>query len=229
MTLQSSGRRRAALAVLSTAVAVSLPGPVYAAADGATAEATAAQTAAATASAPSGTITVEVVAANGTGCAPGTATVAGKPDQTGFRIRYRDFLAEAGGNSDPTDRRRNCQLGVLVSIPAGWTFAIAEAEYRGRAKLEDGATGLQRTNYYWQGSSDNTYVDHPFTGPVHDFWRTTDVAHTLVYRPCDTQLVLNINTELRVDAGTSTKKSSLSMRSTEGDVDTLFNFSWVQC
>ena len=54
-------------------------------------------------------------------------------------------------------------------------------------------------------------------------------APVLHYAPCSGQRILNINTELRVDAGTSQGKSSLSMRTTEGDVDTLFNLGFVPC
>jgi hypothetical protein len=207
------GVRHTALAVMGTVLALSLSTPAHAEA----------------AAVPDGNVTFEVIAANGSGCAPGTATVIADSDKTGFRIRYHDFVAEAGGSADPTDRRKNCQVGVLVTVPAGWTFAVAEADYRGRARLYSGATALQRTNYYWQGSSVNNNNDETFTGPLNGFWATKDVAPVLVYAPCTEQRVLNVNTELRVDPGTSSGRSSMSMRSSEGDVDTLFNFSWIRC
>jgi hypothetical protein len=210
--------RHTALAVLSTVLALSLSTPAHAAA-----------TKASAAAVPEGRVTVEVIAANGSGCAPGTATVIGNPDKSGFRLRYHDFVAEAGGTADPTDRRKNCQVGVLVTVPAGWTFAIAEAEYRGRARLSAGATALQRTNYYWQGSSTNSSTEETFAGPFNGYWNTSDVAPALVWTPCSEQRVLNINTELRVDGGISLTRSVMSMRSSDGDVDTLFNVNWRQC
>lgn len=209
--------KHTALAVLSTVLALSLSTPALAAADQADA------------AVPDGKVTIEVIAANGSGCAPGTATVIADADKTGFRIRYSDFVAEAGGNADPTDRRKNCQVGALVTVPAGWTFAVAQADYRGRARLTAGATARQRTNYYWQGSSANSRTDETFSGPLNGLWSTSDVEPVLVYTPCAEQRVLNINTELRVDSGTSTSLNSMSMRSSDGDVDTLFNFSWIRC
>lgn len=178
---------------------------------------------------PDGNITAEVVAANGSGCAPGTARVVANSDKTGFRIRYSDFVAEAGSGVDTTARRKNCQLGVVLTVPAGWTFAVAAVDYRGRARLSAGATGLQRTNYYWQGSSDSGRTEVTFAGPYNGFWSTRDVAHALIYLPCEQQRVLNINTELRVDAGTSSGRSSMSMTATDGDADTLFNLNWTRC
>ena len=213
MKESSVGARHAILAVLSTVLALSVSTPAGAAAE----------------AAPEGAVKVEVVAANGSGCAPGTASVHTASDKSHFRIKYYDFVAQAGAGVEPTERRKNCQIGVLVTVPAGWTFAIAEADYRGRARLAGGATGLQRTNYYWQGSSDNSRTEEAFSGPYNGYWATEDVAPVLVYVPCSEQRVLNINTELRVDAPASGARSSMSMTTSEGDVDTLFNFSWVRC
>jgi hypothetical protein len=183
--------------------------------------------------APPDRITLDVVAVNGSGCPPGTASVSVLPDNTGFRVSYRDFLARAGGSADPVDFRKNCQLAVLVHVPQGFTFAVAAAEYRGRARLESGASALQRTNYYFAGSADNNYVDHTFTGPLFGTWQTKDVTpvHELVYAPCGVFRNLNVNTELRVYEGSTNanKTSSMSMRSTEGNVDTIIHFSWKQC
>jgi len=205
-----AGARHAVLAVFCTALALSPSTPAHAAV-------------------PDDNITLEVVAYNGSGCAPGTATAIANSDRTGFRLRYSDFVAEAGGSAGPTARRKNCQVGVQVTIPDGWTFAVAEATYRGRARLQAGATALQRTNYYWQGTSGNNSSDETFSGPLFGYWETNDYAPVLVYAPCGERRVLNINTELRVDAGTATARSSMSMRSSEGDVDTLFNVSWQRC
>ncbi|MFI5494819.1 DUF4360 domain-containing protein [Actinoplanes sp. NPDC051859] len=212
------GGRRAVLAVVGTVLALSLATPAAAVAGPAAVQGV-----------PDGNVHVEVIAANGSGCAPGTAAVYGNHDKTGFRVRYYDFEAEAGGDASPTARRKNCQLGVLVTVPAGWTFAVAQTEYRGRLKINGGATGLQKTNYYWQGSSANNRTEDSFAGPLNGYWATNDQAGGLVYLPCQDQKVLNINTELRVDAGTSSGKSTMSMKSSEGDVDTLFNFAWIRC
>jgi hypothetical protein len=183
--------------------------------------------------APSDKITVDVVTVNGSGCPAGTADVAVLSDNTGFRVTYRDFLARAGGDANPVEFRKNCQLNVLVHVPQGFTFAIASADYRGRARLEAGATALQRTNYYFQGSPDNNYVDHSFAGPLSGVWRTSDETPVaaLVFAQCGEFRNVNVNTELRVDEGSlnANKVSSMSMRSSDGNVDTIVHFAWKQC
>jgi hypothetical protein len=210
------GARHGIFAVLGTVLALTLSVPAHAAPAGPS-------------NAPESQITVEVLAANGSGCSPGTAWVVANSDNTGFRIRYSNFVAAAGNGVDLTSSRKNCQLGVLVKVPAGWTIAVATADYRGRARIPTGATGRQRTHYYWQGSSESSRTDATFGGPYNGFWSTEDAAPALFYLPCGQQRVLNINTELRVDAGTATTTASMSMATSEGDVDTLFNLKWEQC
>lgn len=219
MTVGPIGVGRAVTAALAVALALSLPGSANAGVSGSAAEA----------AVPEEAIHVDVVAANGSGCPPGTIRVSENADRSGFRIRYTSFVAEAGGTADVTDRRKNCQAALLVTVPAGWTFAIASAEYRGRARLDSSATALHRTNYYWQGSSENNQADHTFSGPLNSTWRSDDRAYVLTYGPCGDQRILNVNTELRVDEGNSSRRNVMTMSGSEGDVDTLFNFSWRRC
>jgi hypothetical protein len=189
--------------------------------------------AAAETAAPAEKITLDVVSVNGSGCPAGTADVTVLSDNTGFRVTYRDFLARAGGGVNAVEFRKNCQLNVQVHIPQGFTFAVASADYSGRARLEGGASALQRTNYYFQGSPDNNYVDHSFAGPLSGVWHTSDetAVTELVYAPCGELRNINVNTELRVYEGTlnANKVSSMSMRVSEGNVDTIVHFAWKQC
>ncbi|ARZ71903.1 DUF4360 domain-containing protein [Streptomyces sp. HU2014] len=183
---------------------------------------------------PPDKVVIDVVSVNGSGCPAGTAAVAVAGDNTAFTVTYSDYLAQVGVGSRPTDFRKNCQLGLNIHVPQGYTYAIAKADYRGFAHLQRGATGLEKASYYFQGMSQTTSVTHRFTGPLSDNWRTTDVtaADALVYAPCGAQRILNVNTELRVGAGTSdtdTTNSFMAMDSTDGSVNTLYHFSWKEC
>jgi hypothetical protein len=219
MTFRLTGARWVSLAAVITLSAMALPGPAL----GASAEAESAP--------PGGQITLDVQTVNGSGCPAGTASATMLSDNTGFRINYANFIALDGGASTPVDFRKNCQVNLLVYIPQGFTFAIARADYWGRMNLDAGATALERSNYYFQGSSDNNYVDHGFTGPYSGTWRATDITATadLVFAPCGAVRSLNINTELRVDAGASTKTNYISMRASDGEAYTIVNFQWKQC
>ncbi|NLT54200.1 MAG: DUF4360 domain-containing protein [Actinomycetales bacterium] len=186
------------------------------------------------ASPPSEKITVEVVTVNGSGCAGDSAKVAVAPDNTAFTVTYSEFLAQVGVGAEPTDIRKNCQLSLLVHVPQGFTYAIAQVDHRGFAYLEKGAKGLQRASYYFQGDSATTYLSHAFAGPMNDDWQTTDATDVaaLVFAPCGVDRNLNVNTSLRVSAGTSdvTQTTSfLTMDSTDGGVSTLYHFQWKKC
>jgi hypothetical protein len=183
---------------------------------------------------PPNKIVIDLVTVNGSGCPAGTAAVAVAPDNTAFTVTYSHYMAQVGVGAKPTDFRKNCQLNLSVHVPQGFTYAIAEADYRGFGHLENGATGLERANYYFQGQRQTAYVNHSFAGPLNDDWYTTDWVDVaaLVFAPCGEQRNLNINTELRVSAGSSdpTKTTSfMAMDSTDASIDTIYHFAWKKC
>ena len=182
--------------------------------------------------APGGRITVDVVTVNGSGCPQGSAHATVSGDNTSFTVTYDRFLAEAGGNTDVVDSRKNCQINLAVNIPSGFTYAIARADYRGFGHLESGATGMQQASYYFSGSSETTSSAHELDGPYNATWQFTDqtAVSELVYKPCGEQRNFNINAELRVSAGSNPNlKSFMTMDSTRGGVETVFHFAWKQC
>jgi hypothetical protein len=180
---------------------------------------------------PDDRIAIELVAMAGSGCAPGTADVAVSPDNTAFTAIYSAYLAQSGPGVPVTENRKNCQLNVLVHVPFGFTFAIAKVDYRGYGFLQPGAVAQQRANYYFQGMSQSSYVNHPIGAPLDDNWIATDNVPIAaqVFRPCGELRNLNINTELRVARGTSTDVSYLTMDSTDGSIETVYHFSWKRC
>ncbi|MDK1473106.1 DUF4360 domain-containing protein [Streptomyces sp. 549] len=183
---------------------------------------------------PPDKIVITLATVNGSGCPAGTAAVAVAPDNTAFTVTYSDYLAQVGVGAKPTDFRKNCQLSLRVHVPHGFTYAIAQADYRGFASLEKGASAVQRANYYFQGMSQTEHRSHSFTGAYSDYWQSTDVTDiaALVYAPCGEQRNFNINTELRVNAGTSDPKkttSFMAMDSTDGNINTIYHLAWKKC
>jgi hypothetical protein len=183
---------------------------------------------------PPDRIIIDVVTVNGSGCPAGTAAVAVSPDNEAFTVTYSAYMAQIGVGASPTDFRKNCQLNLRVHVPQGFTYAIAQADYRGFASLAPGANAVQRANYYFQGHSQTVMKSHTLTGAFEDSWQftdTTDVAQ-LVYLPCGENRNFNINTDLRVNKGTSntsTTTSFMAMDSTDGSIKTTYHFSWLPC
>ncbi|MEU8515865.1 DUF4360 domain-containing protein [Kitasatospora sp. NPDC048722] len=183
---------------------------------------------------PPDRIVIDVATVNGSGCPVGTAAVAVSPDNTAFTVTYSQYLAQVGVGSKPTDFRKNCQLDLRVHVPQGFTYAIASTDYRGYAHLENGATGIQRAGYYFQGDPQTAYGTHRFNGPRDDNWQATDTVDVaaLVWAPCGEERNFNINTELRVAAGTSdpsTTTSFMTMDSTDGSINTVYHLAWKTC
>jgi hypothetical protein len=179
-------------------------------------------------------ITIDIVTVNGSGCPAGTAAVAVSEDNKAFTVTYSDYLAQVGVGATPTAFRKNCQLNLRVNVPQGFTYGIAQADYRGFAHLERGAYAIQKANYYFQGMSQNDSAQHRYNGPHSDDWQATDTTEiaAIVYSPCGEKRNFNINTELRVYPGTSntaTTTSFVSMDSTDGAIDTTYQFSWKVC
>ncbi|WP_242882712.1 DUF4360 domain-containing protein [Actinomadura litoris] len=192
---------------------------------------TAAPTSAAPAPAMPEGASIEVVSVNGSGCAKGSGTVVMSEDRTGFTVNYSRDLVYAGNEAPVTASRKNCQISLLVKAPHDYTYAISGADYRGFAGLERGAGGLLRTRYYFQGQRDDLKADHALQGPYFDGWQFTDVISIphLAYKTCGEDRALNINTELRVDPGTSDgdKMSFVSMESTSSSA--RYDFAWKRC
>ncbi|MGW7097897.1 DUF4360 domain-containing protein [Streptomyces sp. NPDC054838] len=178
-------------------------------------------------------VTVDVASVNGSGCRPGSASVAVAPDNSAFTVTYSEYLAQVGGGVPATEGRKNCLLSLLVHVPQGYTYAVSKVDYRGYGELQPGAVGTQKASYYFQGMSQTAYRTHTFRGAMADNWQTTDTTgiESLVFAPCGAQRNFNINTELRAEVGTSdsTKTSYITVDSTDGSISTKYHFAWKQC
>ncbi|MBT2447730.1 DUF4360 domain-containing protein [Streptomyces sp. ISL-43] len=187
----------------------------------------------ATVVAPSDKVTVDVATVNGSGCRPGSAAVAVAEDNSAFTVTYSEYLAAAGGNTSPTDSRKNCLLSLLVHVPQGFTYAVAQVDYRGFGSLQEGAIGTQKASYYFQGMKQTEYRTHRFHGALDDNWQASDITdiEALVFAPCGELRNFNINTELRAEVGTSdtSKTSYMALDSTDGSINSVYHFSWKRC
>ncbi|MEU8464102.1 DUF4360 domain-containing protein [Streptomyces sp. NPDC029003] len=182
---------------------------------------------------PPDKIVIELATVNGSGCREGTAQVAVAPDNTAFTVTYSEYMAQVGPGAPPTAFRKNCQLNLRVHVPNGFTYAIVQADYRGFGFLHPGASGVERANYYFQGMPQTAQRTHTFSGPLDDNWQTSDKTEyaDLVWAPCGEKRNFNINTELRVNGGTSSPNATsfMAMDSTDASVNTLYHLAWQTC
>jgi hypothetical protein len=181
---------------------------------------------------PAEQVVIDIVTVNGSGCPVGTVSVSVLPDNTGFQLNLTDYRAVAGGGAANTAFRKNCQLNLAMHVPEGFTYAITRTDYRGRMHVEPGATAVHRSNFYYSGLSSTIYRTHTFAGPIDGSWQATDVIEPAarIYPPCGQPRNLNINSELRVNAGTSPDQASwISMSASDAEVHSAFQFEWRKC
>lgn len=208
-----------ATGVITSVLAAVLAGPSFA------------SRAAEPATVPPGEVSIDLITTGGSGCPAGTAAISISPGKDAFSVTYSAFHAQVGVGATPIDFRKNCQLNARIRIPQGYSYAISGVDHRGSARLQAGASGVQRARYYFAGQVASALVTHQLSGPFDDAWQTTDNvdAASLVFSPCGAERNININTELRVTAGTSdtaTTNSSMTMDSTTGDI---YRFTWREC
>jgi hypothetical protein len=183
---------------------------------------------------PPDKVTVQVATVNGSGCPKDTVAVALSPDKTAFTVTYSNYIAQVGPEAKPTDNRKNCQINMKVYVPQGFTYGIVKVDYRGYQELQRGANGRLVAGYYFQGNSSTDRRTHNFKGEgTGDNWTETDATEfaQVVWAPCGEQRNFNINTEVRVDRGSSDKKdtSYVTMDSTDGDLHTQYHWGWKRC
>ncbi|TDD98108.1 DUF4360 domain-containing protein [Actinomadura rubrisoli] len=178
-------------------------------------------------------VTISIATVNGSGCPPETVAIALSAGHDAFTVTYSKYLAQAGGASAPTDARKNCQINMIVHVPPGFTYAISSTDYRGYAGLQKGANATQLASYYFHGDPRPRQYSHSLSGPYKMSWKTTDKPDVsqLVYKPCDEERSLNINTEVRVDLGTSdpAKVSFIAVDSADSTIKTTYHFAWKRC
>ncbi|MDQ1287114.1 MAG: hypothetical protein QG622_679 [Actinomycetota bacterium] len=183
---------------------------------------------------PTEKVVVEIVTENGSGCPRGTTTVNVEHDNTAFSLGFGDYRASAGAGSKPTDFRKSCQLVLAIHTPTGFTYAIPAVTYTGFAHLEKGASAQIRGTHYVAGMAEIQVVTHPFAGPFDDYWAVTDTdtSSYLPWMPCGELHYLNVNTELRVIAGTSdtaTTSSYITRDALENQGSATYRLSWKRC
>lgn len=184
---------------------------------------------------PAERITVDIVTMNGTGCAPGSAWAAMWPDNTSLNVQYGDYFAGVGVGTRLTDFRKSCQLSVLVHVPPGFAYAITAVDHRAYVSLVAGASGRHRANYFFQGQPAPALVEHSFSGPLEDERLITVPRDEvdLAFSTCGEPRALQINTELRVSAGTSDPVTTTSFMVMDW-VDaaggaTTYHLVWKRC
>lgn len=169
--------------------------------------------------------------ASGTGGDCVVESVKQSLDRESVTVDYADFQARAGGDSDPSDFRRTCQVSLRVDLPQGFTFGIAKIDFVGTADLAEGAHGRLKEKYYFEGRVPTQSVTHVIPAPHSGHWLFVDEIPVgqMIFKPCGEDLPLHLDNELWVHAGTSdpSKTNVLALDSTDDRV--TYHLAWKLC
>lgn len=178
-------------------------------------------------------VSVAVTATSGTGCRPGSTTVAMSPDNSAFTVAYSDFTALAGAGATLSQRNRSCQLSLRVGGVGGYRFAVARTDHRGFANLADGVALTQSAKYWFQGALLPRLRVHQLRGPIEDNWQFTDtvLGALLQLGPCSSTTTLVVDTALTVSGvrSGSAATSWAAMDSTDGSLTSRYQLTWQRC
>ncbi|KAF9045072.1 hypothetical protein BJ165DRAFT_1389023 [Panaeolus papilionaceus] len=170
---------------------------------------------------------------NGSGCPPGSVYYLINADKTAVTVTFSQFYAEAGPGIPISANRKNCQLTVGVRVPPGFSFGIANVDYRGYYYLDSKVTANHQSIYYFQGQLVEATARSTITGPVlgKDYtYRDTFDLYTTVLSPCGKDTVLNIKNDLRTSNAQNTKGSGyIATDSIDASLTQVFNFHWTTC
>src|SRR5688572_28170122 len=180
---------------------------------------------------PPGSIRVESLEYEGSGCRPGSAAVDIAPDGAAFTVIFSEFIVQQGPGVAGAEAEKDCKVTVGLSVPPGLTYAVTSVDYRGYARIEPGAVGYHRGMYHFTGQPPLRSAWTPFARALDEDWHVQEVADTVVWGKCRTERKLQIKAHLRLERGRSvaTDSSFMTIDSQDGDIQQVYHLAWSSC
>jgi hypothetical protein len=178
-------------------------------------------------------VTIRSLSWAGSGCPAGTVAGNLAPDLQAFTLLFDSYVAEIGPDLPLSLARRNCQILVDLQFPQGWSYSVFSVDYRGFANLEPRVSGIQQSNYYFQGEFLTSRLQTTLNGPRASDYQIRDLLplNALVWSPCGAQRALNINSSVRVinNSGNPDARGAMTTDSIDGKVTHIYGLQWRRC
>jgi hypothetical protein len=182
------------------------------------------------------TIFVEQVTANGSGCPSGSVAANFTQDFTLLELTFSQFVAQIGPGTVPADWRKNCIIAVTLHIPAGFTFALIGADYRGFAQVDQNVTGMQSTTYFIAGQLGQFTLSSNIPADVDSFGnysRQDEIpVAEWVWNRCGVDGIANLNASVSLNnSHDRTASGVMTLDETDISPQVLFHwhFAWQTC
>ncbi|KAK2740202.1 hypothetical protein FQN57_006213 [Myotisia sp. PD_48] len=168
----------------------------------------------------------------GTGCPSDSNSVRAtvSKDKKTITFLYSKLFATIGPDTPVSENRKNCQVNIDLEGEAGYQYAVTGASYYGFARLDEGVTGTQRTNYYVSGETDQSSTSTSNDGPFKGEYFLKDNISKKTWSPCKGgSNRFNINSEVRLTADRDSCRGEMSGEDVNGSVRHVVNLEWRKC
>lgn len=171
----------------------------------------------------------------GSGCNPTDSSAElydadanGLPEQ--FVVYFSNYIAQQGPGLTIAERRKNCNIGVQLHLPAGYQFSVANVRYIGYADIPRFVLGKQRSTYefpfYSNAVTLQTTIPGPYTG---GYSRQDNLGiSSVVWSPCGMNAPLNIRTQVALE-GSMYPMAMLTTDQIDGRVRQIYGLTWRSC
>ncbi|KAF2422090.1 hypothetical protein EJ08DRAFT_487364 [Tothia fuscella] len=171
---------------------------------------------------PAGKVYVKSVKANGSGCPANSVQTQFNSEGTVLTLLFSKYEATIGPQSKSrSDARKNCQINLLLSYPAGYRYTVVGVLTRGYADIDAGITGEIVSNYYFSGQTEQVTSRASINGPFHDQYKKDDKINlqTYIWSPCGKDTMANINTDVRLTSNNQQAGGLLTVDSIDAKFD----------
>lgn len=184
---------------------------------------------------PAEPITIKKIQYNGSGCPLGTVAQNVADTKDSFTLTFSEFIAETGPGIPLSQSRKNCVLTLVLDVPSGWQFSVADFYYRGFMDLDQGIRAEQSASYFFEGQGQTGRFATNKMGPYSSdyVYQDTIGLASAVWSPCSVERALNINTSIRVD---NTNKRAypnaqglITNDSVDGQIRQVWGLTWRRC
>lgn len=176
-------------------------------------------------------VRVRSISYAGSGCPAGSVAENVSMDRQAFTLLFDSYIAEIGPGVSVREKRKNCQILVDLDFPQGWTYTLADVDYRGYVSLERGVTGEQSSAYYFQGQGATARLTTQMRGPKDEDYQIRDTLglSAVVWAPCGARRALNINSQINLTSTNRNASGLITNDSTDFHLTQIYNLKWQRC
>lgn len=176
------------------------------------------------------TITLGDPQFSGSGCSNDTARTAMTDDGRQLSIIFDSFIAEAGNGSGRRTDRKNCDIRVPVSVPAGYSVSVVSIDYRGFVFLPQQSMAKFSAGYAFAGRSGPSYAKD-FVGPMNDnfFFRSESAASQYAWTSCGGGTVMQLSLNLTAYTNQQGEQVTASVDTADMTSGVVYNLQYRRC